>query len=422
MLCKRIAIYIICLILMVLTACNSANSLNNGSQGGRLQADDIKSYSLPSENRRGYNPLFESCPASTTNGYYRANTVSKTLWYFDAETEKGFFLCSQVGCAHNDEACQAWIGDVTGFTEYCGNIIAIRKYEDGSIDLAVKDLSSGKIKILEKWKGNDKDYYEAFILRVANDNAVICLWHYVLKEEGAVLKTEESAASLKYNIKTGEKTEMFLNENAACLNVLAFSEKNALVKYMPENELGISDSEPVPDSMDYGTYKETKGGNVTFSEWERYYFSEKKQELRLYDINTFKYTVVTDTANRGWIPSPSNAVYGEKAVYMEDNTVYLLDITNGKSSRFITVDNLSNCSLFDHKVFITTEPAPEEYHWQYADLENNDSLTVYNNLGHTDVMQFSIMSEGDGFFIDSGGRYLSKKDFYTENYSEYTAE
>ena len=63
-----------------------------------------------------------------------------------------------------------------------------------------------------------------------------------------------------------------------------------------------------------------------------------------------------------------------------------------------------------------------EYHWQYADLENNDSLTVYNNLGHTDVMQFSIMSEGDGFFIDSGGRYLSKKDFYTENYSEYTAE
>ena len=105
-----------------------------------------------------------------------------------------------------------------------------------------------------------------------------------------------------------------------------------------------------------------------------------------------------------------------------DNTVYLLDITNGKSSRFITVDNLSNCSLFDHKVFITTEPAPEEYHWQYADLENNDSLTVYNNLGHTDVMQFSIMSEGDGFFIDSGGRYLSKKDFYTENYSEYTAE
>ena len=51
---------------------------------------------------------------------------------------------------------------------------------------------------------------------------------------------------------------MFLNENAACLNVLAFSGKNALVKYMPENELGISDSEPVPDSMDYGTYKETK--------------------------------------------------------------------------------------------------------------------------------------------------------------------
>ena len=152
MLCKRIAIYIICLNLIVLTACNSGNSLNNGSQSGSPQADDIKSYSLPSENRRGYNPLFESCPASTTNGYYRANTVSKTLWYFDAETEKGFFLCSQVGCAHNDEACQAWIGDVTGFTEYCGNIIAIRKYEDGSIDLAVKDLSSGKIKILEKWK------------------------------------------------------------------------------------------------------------------------------------------------------------------------------------------------------------------------------------------------------------------------------
>ena len=104
-----------------------------------------------------------------------------------------------------DEACQAWIGDVTGFTEYCGNIIAIRKYEDGSIDLAVKDLSSGKIKILEKWKGNDKDYYEAFILRVANDNAVICLWHYVLKEEGAVLKTEESAASLSVS----EKAEKF---------------------------------------------------------------------------------------------------------------------------------------------------------------------------------------------------------------------
>ena len=118
MLCKRIAIYIICLNLIVLTACNSGNSLNNGSQSGSPQADDIKSYSLPSEHRRGYNPLFESCPASTTNGYYRANTVSKTLWYFDAETEKGFFLCSQVGCAHNDEACQAWIGDVTGFTEY----------------------------------------------------------------------------------------------------------------------------------------------------------------------------------------------------------------------------------------------------------------------------------------------------------------
>lgn len=418
--CKKIAVCIICFILTILTACNSDNNPpDNTSQNSHLQADNIKSYSLPLENRKSYNPLFECCPASSSNGYYRANTSSKTLWYFDAETEKGFFLCSQIGCTHNDESCQAWIGDVDNYTEYRGNILAIRNYGDGSIDFAVKDLSNGKIKILEKWKGGDKDYYEATILRVANDNAVISVWHYVLKEDGAVLNTEESAVCWKYNLKTGEKTEMFPDENAALLNVLAISEKYALIKYIPENDIFGTDSDTVSDIMDYDTYNKANGGKITFREWEKYYFSNKKYELRLYDINTFEYTIVTDTANKGWIPSPSNEVYGEKVVYRVYNTVYLLDITNGNSSKFITIDNISNCGLFDHKVFITTEATPNEFYFYYADLEDNNSLIKYNNLGHTDVMQFSISGEGESFFIDTAGQYLSKTDFYNENYSEH---
>ena len=96
-----------------------------------------------------------------------------------------------------------------------------------------------------------------------------------------------------------------------------------------------------------------------------------------------------------------------------------MDITNGNSSKFITIDNISNCGLFDHKVFITTEATPNEFYFYYADLEDNNSLIKCNNLGHTDVMQFSIFGEGESFFIDTAGQYLSKTDFYNENYSEH---
>ena len=380
---KKYSSFLICLILLILTACEPADNSSIGLPPvSDVQADGTN-YPLPAENRRGYDATFESCPSSSTNGYYRASTTSHTLWYYDADAGKGFFLCAQSGCSHNDETCQAWIGKADSFTEYHGDILAVRQLEDGTVEFIKKTLADGKITVIDRWESGDKEAYFATIFRVAYNSAVIYVRKDFISDRGDTIDDKAIAFCWKYDLNTGEKTQMYPKEEARFLLVLAFSEKYALVRYAPEN-------------------KETAG-----------------RELRLYDMDTFEYTVIGNTVKSGWVPSVNNAVYGDKAVYQIDETVYLLDITTGKSKEFITVENLLGCNLYDHKVFMTVMPSPEEYYFYYADIEDNNTLTKYNNLGHTDVMQFSIFSEGESFFFSTGLQYLSKEDFYSENYPEH---
>ena len=127
--CKRCSVILTCMlctVFMIFNACGLENT-------EAVQTSVINNYPIPQENRKGTDSS-SLCPASTADGFYRASSNTKTVSFYDAQEGKYIILCAQPGCAHTDETCQAWIGNVKSFVEYHGSILAVRQYEDGSAD------------------------------------------------------------------------------------------------------------------------------------------------------------------------------------------------------------------------------------------------------------------------------------------------
>lgn len=366
----------------------------NGSEPS-TPASGAAGNPLPLENRRGQGGL---CTSSAADGYYR---VSKRVSFYDAAAGTSVILCAQPGCSHTDETCQAWIGDVTSYTEYHGQIYAVRGRD--SVQFIRKDLANGHIAVLAEWKATDTASHIANLGVISDGRAVIYLNSQVVREGDEDFRMDTVRTTWLFDLETGEKRELFPGEGG--LSVLALSASHAVVQY-------------TEDTLSPEEYAAQHGGDLT--DYGTYTFWGLKQELRLYDPDFIHYTVLTDS-ERGFVPySEGNMTYGKELVYAEGDGVFLVDVDTGDSRRLLTQEGIVNYWLMDRKVFLITregdvrDPASPITVW-YAGTDDGQLVRLENG-GRTDYMVFGICYEGQSFFMDSMQAYITKTDFYAENY------
>lgn len=347
---------------------------------------------------------FDYCISASSNGCYAVS--NSVVRFIDESTGgDGMVLCSQLGCSHSDSTCSAWIGEkVDKYAEYCGKIYAIVTNADGDTLFVEKDYVNNTSRTLASWDNTDDRFVDYTSLRISNNTALLYIgttvvtideneWTYGLEEE-----------RWAFDLATGEKEPFWQNEkDIDKLSILSFCGKDALVVYESEDEL-LSEDE----------FREQFGESADYA-W--YCFSERKEELWLYDLESGEHSTI---ASEGFSsPVDTNHNYGAKTVYMVGNDVCIYDIVTKEQQVLLTMENVINYWILDNKVFLITQNG-DLMQFYYASLE--DGVPVpFDQENTTGPMTFSIEGETVNCFwgqTEKGRQWISKEDFYADRYDK----
>jgi len=362
---------------------------------------------IPKDNRTATN---NGClTTSTKDGYLEcANIVN----YYDAKSGDKVTICGQTGCRHRDSTCQAWVGQTETYLEYSGLLYASVTLGDTGYQLICKDLSSGKVTVLDIWENTEDAIYHVYINTISDSIMMITVTS-LESEPGEFYKKEKNSLWL-YDLKTMKKRQFLAEENLNMLSVIGYSLNYAVVQYTPMDQNLLSQQ---AFEMQYG-----EGYS-----YARYLERASYRELRLYDMETQEYIVVADSKENGFVRTVDPCrIYDKQFVYQCEDTMYLLDLDTGESEEVVTADNIVNYWVMDEKIFLITSnmdtlidshPDEEASFW-YIGFHDRELVQLEND-GRSDVMVFGIYQEGGTFFIGlwNNGTYLiSKEDFYAERY------
>ena len=370
------------------------------SAGHSLPADNIYSEGGGERNL---------CPSTSADGYY---TCTNVVQFCAGTSVKPITLCAQTGCAHEDSTCQAWIGKVWSYLEYQGKIYAI--VSEGEFRFIEKDLSTGTITIIDRWEDFEGGYYHASLSTVADGLAIVRVTKTTTSEQNGrpVSKAEDSV--WRYNLKTGEKKMIFSGSQLRGMGVMGLSSRY----------IAVSVHKPNPDPLTREEFEAQYGENANYN---RYINRSGHVELRLYNIDASVCSVVASTEKNGMLPyCESNNVYGKEVLYKCNDTMYLLNLDTGESWAVVTMENIVNFWVMDHKIFLIVSNMP----W-YISSDPNREISIYyvdfddgipvklGNGGNTERMEFSIHQEGGSFLVglwNDGHYIISKEDFYADRY------
>ena len=351
-----------------------------------------QSYPVPQENRLGANVLLAGVASPRADGYYSA---SQALKFYDAQSGKTVFLCSQPGCTHSDGTCRAWLGQVDSLLAYGDKVFASVIDEQGT-SLICKDIATGENTVLDSWEQQEDRTYSSSVYRCSHGQLLVILTiSFPYWEDGAIYQ-ETVRENWLYDLETGEKRKLDWASGDAGFTVCAMNREYAVVEY-------------------YSSQKGETQGNS----WEQV----MDLELRQYSLSDDSYTVISSGEDGYAFTAHPGKAYGDLVVFQERDTLCLYDLKKQEKRETLTAENIINYWILDNKVFFIREDSPHGTPGRtisiyYADLETGQPVRLENG-GNTEVMEFGIHWEGDSFFVGNwkGGSYIiSKEVFYLDNY------
>lgn len=351
-----------------------------------------QSYPVPLENRLGANVLLAGVASPRADGYYSA---SQALKFYDAQSGKTVFLCSQPGCTHSDGTCRAWLGQVDSLLAYGDKVFASVTDEQGT-SVICKDIATGENTVLDSWEQQEDRTYSSFVYRCSYEQLVVILSISSPYWQDGVIHQEIVRENWLYDLETGGKRKLDWGSGDGGFSVCAMNREYAVVEcYSP------------------------KEGETQGNSWEQI----MDLELRQYSLSDDSYTVISSGEDGYAFTAHPGKAYGNLVVFQEKNTLYLYDLEKQEKRELLTADNIINYWILDNKVFYIRENSPRGTSGQtisiyYADLETGQPVRLENG-GNTEVMEFGIHWEGDSFFVGNwkGGSYIiPKADFYLDNY------
>lgn len=420
---KRLAICLFSLFIFI-SGCGTFKNVSNStlptttSESEAYGPEDVSNSTLPTTTSKSeaYGPK-ENMALSLPNmswigspsgdGFYIPGT--KIINYYDIYSKKLIALCSQVGCNHVDESCEAWIGNnVSLFTIYNGQWIAIDNEESGSVIVRSINPQSRARRVIYELQSSEDVTYFAGNGFAAYDNLYLTLSETRRNEFGGY---SSESTFVRLDMKSNKLEEILKFSDGfnaqfagATASKVLFLVNSLNIDIMPLSEYSSQNS-----AGDYSEYLNEM--------WSKY----STTELRLYDIDMSTYDVV-DSGDLWISTSQFLCRYDDYSLYAKSGELYLYNLANNTKQLMSNRDGIINFWIMDGKVFYIT--SDNGIHLFYCNLDGSNEIEMKHS-SNSNAIIFSASAETDsvfyGNYYDEAANknikgWIYKSDFYSENY------
>lgn len=420
---KRILVVLI--IMMLLCGCTKTTNTTDYTLDTRTpeqeptESEDM-SPTLYNGEWKEYSTYPVERPSDNVIGNKYYYTERKAVSYYDFELEKTIVLCSQPNCTHSDESCYAFISDARYVVyEVWGDMVyavASDGAEGGEAEFLSLNPVTGERKTLMDLTPEEGRYRENFAMTLDGNTGFIQFWEYSVGMDGYY----ENQINYAYAIDlTSGEAELLLNVSiptygsfqygGTCLDLQATTEQFLLIARVgewKEEPIGydefIAQGHNEDEFFDYidAIYPDTEHYSVN---------RETGEETRIYGDSMEAH--IQDAVGP----------YRNKMVsFVNDDTLYIYDGHTGQVTEYFQQSNIGFQDYKDGRIIFNVYPdsSAEDSVWEYFwyDLTTGEMQPFQQGVS---TMVFSIYYETADYFIglyNGAQRYISKLDFYNQNY------
>ncbi|MCD8124332.1 MAG: hypothetical protein LUE23_04745, partial [Lachnospiraceae bacterium] len=279
------------------TGDGTEGNTGDATEGNKGNISLETDYEWSTENPFSTNSTCSFGKAQTSadgEGIYYFNT---TLRYYDCESGKSSVLCSQQGCSHTDASCVAWQGDVESVGVWNGLWYAVVADEE-SVSLRSTDPADNSREIVVKTALPD-DTSDCTVSQLYFSHSYI---YYTISaftetevnygDTSAMSEDVEGVILVQVDLEAGTSRELTF-EDCREITFLGGCDSSFAVIYTGVN----TEEEPLLSAEEYyaeqGSVEEAYAGESYFNYESEYEYTHREQELRLYEIDTDSYELLT---------------------------------------------------------------------------------------------------------------------------------
>lgn len=348
----------------------------------------------PSENRIFSLSGLSWNTSADGKGFYVPQT--SFLNYYDPEVRTQVPLCSQSGCYHFDQSCEAYLAEnATGFVDYHGIwYVLSNENSTGAAVWKVEPKNRQRTKLCEFMGKKEGESYYFSSGSISHGYAYMELYHNIMGADGAVT-TDTSL--VRVQLDTGEVESLFENQY---VRVLGAGEDRVLlaVSVFAEKPMSKEDYLVQNPSGDYYGYLEEFHTQQDPA--------DEITELREYTADLSSYQVLASGYIRGNMV-PNQAHWGDLTLYAVEENLYLYNLDTGESRQVEVSGPLINFHFIDGRIIILArDPGLKLY---YADVEGGPAQLLKDE-GDRQSATFSSHGESKDYVY---GIYSGEEDFVT---------
>ncbi len=361
-------------------------------------------------------------PSETAVGNLYYDTYSSVIRYYDTELRREVTLCSQPNCTHSDPKCIAYLGGnigngyrVKGDMVY---VVVEDTGEGGELLFIERNMITGESRTLWDMTPSKGIMRQNVLFSIYRNVAFLTFREYELQwnENGTSYEKDPTQYSYELDLATGER-ELLVKAEIPVLEGFCFNGDQIIPQACTEDYLVVMDVEyreevllPVEEYLkanpegDYGRYI------LENYQRESHYSINRKTGERKRLCSGVVEAAMRDRA----------CIRDRKTAFLDENTVWIFEGHTGEVTPCLEQENVVMLMCFDGRIFYNTKEIGEDstpiWHHYWYDLQTGEKKEY--QIGSSS-MSFSIHGEMTDYFYGTGedGRhFISKQDFYNENY------
>ncbi len=347
------------------------------------------------------------------------DNVSGNLWYeeralivsaYDTDLRRKVVLCSQPSCIHNNRDCAAYLGGGTGTIYVVRGDVAYALIDDsdktGSITFVSQNLITGQRELIWDLTPEKDVVRERFQLSTDGSTAFLSFEQYKLVlQELDYIPEDSRCYGYAIDLNTGER-EVLLDSEKLVLTNAEYGGGELYVQACTEQYILLSTKEYTFVPMEPDDYY-AQNPNGDYDAYLEENPPQSMDEIISVNRATGERTKLCDYKDA--MLMDMGAFRDKQMSFVRDHIMCIYDGRTGQVTEYFTDEDICMHRLADGRIFYTRgEDSGEFSHWYYD--PNTDEHHEHFLYIHGETRDcFRI-------YTDKGYRFITKQDWYNENY------
>lgn len=363
-------------------------------------------------------PVERPTDNSVGNLYYEEN--ARVVSYYDADLRRKVVLCSQPSCTHTGRDCTAFLGGGHETRYLVVGDIAYALINDsdktGEIRFVAQNLVTGERRLLwDLTPEEEMRVRQRFSLAIDGNTAFLtfCQYDMVFREDMSYIEDDKANYAYAIDLTTGER-ELLLKGGIPHHDLYALSGDELLIQACTEDYLLI---------CDVGEYENMPMSQAEFVEMDPYgdYDAYCAEHVPIVDSSIYSIDRVTGERTRLCSLSEAHLMdlgaFRDKTMsFCKGDTLCIYDGRTGQVTECFAMERICMHWQADGRIFYTLDEGEGIYsHWWY----DPNTGEHHQYMKGWEINNCPVRGETWDYFrvyTNSGYRFISKQDWYNENY------